>query len=97
MRAGKQGTGGVRSILAYSLEAHSPSRWKRYGVRHGPGPQAPGSFTRQLESSELSSELGPGYNPQSWTPRDSLSPSMCQSLKAFLSFPQTPIRSHVPE
>lgn len=68
MRAGKQGRGGVRYILAYSLEAHSPPWWKRYGVRHDPGPQASGSITRQSESSELSSELGPGYNPQSWTP-----------------------------
>lgn len=96
-RAGKQGRGGVKHILAYSLEAHSPSWCKRCGVRLGPGPQALVSSlgsqraVSSLQNWDLATTLKAG--PQ----RDSLSPSMCYLLKVFLSCPRIPIMDQVPE
>lgn len=96
-RAGKQGRGGVRYILAYSLEAYSPPWWKRCGVRLGPGPQAlvPSLGSQRAVSSlqnwDLATTLKAG--PQ----RDSLSPSMCYLLEAFLSCPRIPVMDQVPE
>lgn len=96
-RAGKQGRGGVRYILAYSLRhtVHHGAKGVVSDLTQGHKLLVPSLGSQRAVSSlqnwDLATTLKEG--PQ----RDSLSPSMCYILKAFLSYPQIPIMDQVPE